>query len=231
MTEHEDLAQSQVEYYRARAPEYDEWFLRQGRYDRGPEFKAMWFHEVEQLRETLKDHGPRGDVLEFAAGTGLWTEQLVEQAAHVTALDVSPESLKLNEKRVGSERVTHVCADVFDWKPPRIFDGAFFGFWLSHIPPERFDRFWNLVRESLRPEGRVFFVDSCYEPTSTAADHRLEGEESVAVTRRLNDGREFRIVKVFYQPEALRDCLRDLGWSFEVAETEQFFLYGYGHPI
>ena len=26
----------QIDYYRARADEYDQWFLRQGRYDRGP---------------------------------------------------------------------------------------------------------------------------------------------------------------------------------------------------
>jgi hypothetical protein len=31
---HDDLLQEELAYYRARAGEYDEWFLRQGRYDR-----------------------------------------------------------------------------------------------------------------------------------------------------------------------------------------------------
>ena len=31
------ILQEQIDYYRARAAEYDEWFNRQGRYDRGPQ--------------------------------------------------------------------------------------------------------------------------------------------------------------------------------------------------
>ena len=39
--EEQELLGEQVEYYRARAEEYDEWFFRQGRYDRGPEHRGM----------------------------------------------------------------------------------------------------------------------------------------------------------------------------------------------
>ena len=34
------LLDEQMAYYRARADEYDEWFFREGRYDRGPEHRA-----------------------------------------------------------------------------------------------------------------------------------------------------------------------------------------------
>lgn len=34
------LLAEQLAYYRARAGEYDQWFLREGRYDRGPEHRA-----------------------------------------------------------------------------------------------------------------------------------------------------------------------------------------------
>ena len=44
----------QQAYYRARAPEYDQWFLRQGRYDRGPEETAAWFSEVRRLDDVLR---------------------------------------------------------------------------------------------------------------------------------------------------------------------------------
>ena len=40
------ILDEQLTYYRARAPEYDEWFMRTGRYDRGPEHSAEWFSEV-----------------------------------------------------------------------------------------------------------------------------------------------------------------------------------------
>jgi len=230
MTQHDDLVQSQIEYYRARAPEYDEWFQRQGRYDRGPEFKARWDEDVDEVRDALSKQGPRGQVVEFACGTGLWTERLIQQTDHVTALDISSESLEFNRVRVGTNKVTHVCTDLFDWKPPHAFDGAFFGFWLSHVPPDRFEQFWERVGGALKKDGRVFFVDSRYAPRSTAKDHGLEGPESVAVTRRLNDGRAFRIVKIFYEPGELRARLAKLGWSVEVHETREFFIYGFGQP-
>ena len=34
------LLQEQIAYYRARAGEYDQWFLREGHYDHGPELNA-----------------------------------------------------------------------------------------------------------------------------------------------------------------------------------------------
>ena len=45
----DDLLRQQIEYYRERASEYDEWFLRQGRYDRGPERNAQWFAEIGEV--------------------------------------------------------------------------------------------------------------------------------------------------------------------------------------
>ena len=67
------LLEGQLAYYRARAGEYDEWFLRTGRYDRGPEWNRRWFSELEQVRRELDGFGPTGEVLELACGTGLWT--------------------------------------------------------------------------------------------------------------------------------------------------------------
>jgi demethylmenaquinone methyltransferase/2-methoxy-6-polyprenyl-1,4-benzoquinol methylase len=46
--------------------------------------------------------------------------------------------------------------------------------------------------------------------------------------RRLNDGREFRIVKVFYDPVELEACLAGMGWRISVRTTEKHLLYGFG---
>ena len=208
-----DLIEQQIAYYRTRAWEYDEWFLRQGRYDRGEAHKKQWFVEVAQLQKALADFGPKGEVLELACGTGWWTETLIPYAKTLTAVDASEEVLELNRQRVRSNNVDYIQADLFEWQPERKFDTIFFSFWLSHVPPERFDLFWNTLRNWLNPDGRVFLIDSRYEALGTAKDQQLRGPEDEVVTRRLNDGQTFEIVKVFYKPERLRGRLESLSWS------------------
>jgi ubiquinone/menaquinone biosynthesis C-methylase UbiE len=227
----DELIAGQVEYYRARAGEYDEWFLRQGRYDRGPEANQAWFDEVGEVRRALDAFGPEGRVLELAGGTGLWTQQLVQRANSVTVVDSSAEVLAINRERVGSDRAQYIQADLFSWRPGERYDVVFFGFWLSHVPPDRFASFWDLVRSCLHPGGRVFLVDSLYTDISTAIDHRLEGRDATTVTRRLNDGQEYRIVKVFHQPDELRAQLAGLDWNLTARSTAHYFLYGYGTPL
>jgi demethylmenaquinone methyltransferase/2-methoxy-6-polyprenyl-1,4-benzoquinol methylase len=81
---------------------------------------------------------------------------------------------------------------------------------------------------ALRPGGKVFFVDGCRESTSTAVDHQLPELEVQVMTRRLNDGQEFQIVKNFYDPASLAARFAAFGLDITVRETASFFLYGYG---
>ena len=225
-----DLLASQLNYYRARASEYDAWFLRQGRYDRGEAHRAQWFAEVEVLASALADFAPRGDVLELACGTGWWTEQLVRYGDSLTAVDASPEVLELTQQRLPSAGVAYIEADLFEWRPERHFDTVFFSFWLSHVPPERFAEFWATVKSCLNPGGRVFFIDSSPAPEGTAKDQLLNGADATTVTRRLDDGRTFDIVKVFYEPARLEADLAALGWQSSVKQTDTFFVYGTSTP-
>jgi SAM-dependent methyltransferase len=228
------LLRGQLAYYRARAGEYDEWFFRQGRHDRGPEYNRRWFSEVHRVRRELDGFGPTGDVLELACGTGLWTTELARHADSITAVDASPEVLEINRSRLRDADpetpINYVRADLFDWRPERRYDAVFFGFWLSHVPPDRFAAFWDLVRSALGPGGRVFFVDS--QRTETWAEKERLGRDPRGHTtlRQLNDGREFRIVKIFYRPEALEARLAALGWNVSVKATENHLIYGFGEP-
>lgn len=217
----------QLDYYRARAHEYDKWWLREGRYDRGAEANAEWFAETDALERALAAFDPRGEVLELACGTGLWTRRLVDHDVRVTAVDAAPEVLAINRARVGDRAVRYVQADLFDWAPePAAYDVCMFAFWLSHVPADRFATFWDMVGSALRPGGRVFFIDSARDEQSTAADHRLPDEGEATMTRRLDDGREFAIVKRFYEPDALTAALAELGWECQVSSTGRFFIYG-----
>jgi SAM-dependent methyltransferase len=223
------LLDEQLAYYRARAPEYDEWWRRFGRYDRGPEATSRWTAEVAEVEAALDRFAPRGSVLELACGTGWWTERLARQADRLTCVDASPEVIGLNRRRLADARLpapTYIEADLFAWTPAARFDVVFFSFWLSHVPPERFQSFWAAVAGALAPGGRVFFIDSLAEETSTARDHRLPRVGDVVQERRLNDGRTFRVVKLFHDPDELAAELQRLGWEANVARTATYFLHG-----
>jgi demethylmenaquinone methyltransferase/2-methoxy-6-polyprenyl-1,4-benzoquinol methylase len=216
----------QVEYYRARAAEYDEWWLRRGRYDRGLELNAHWHREAAELERALADFKPHGRILELAGGTGIWSEKLLRYTEQLTIVDASSEVLAMNAARLRSARVEYVQTDLLNWLPSDRFDVVFFSFWLSHVPESKFDSFWERVRASLAVRGRVFFIDSRREPTSTASDHSLPDTDSMNV-RRLNDGRTFRIYKIFYDAAELQERLRALGWRATVQTTSRYFLFGW----
>ncbi len=220
--------QEMMTYYKERAREYDEWFYRQGRYNRSPESNAHWFAEVDEVVAALEFSRLEGDVLELAPGTGIWTERLARTATTVTAVDASAEMIEINRARVSSECVSYIQADLFSWRPECLYDAVFFGFWISHVPLERLDGFLSAVAAMLRPGGKVFFVDGRREPSSTAADHQLPELESQVMTRKLNDGRVFEIVKNFYDPIELAARCERAGFEINVRETATYFLYASG---
>jgi demethylmenaquinone methyltransferase/2-methoxy-6-polyprenyl-1,4-benzoquinol methylase len=182
--------------------------------------------EVAQVQAALGQADPKGKILELACGTGLWTQQLLRFSDELTAVDASPEMITLCRERVGSDTVEFICADLFEWQPDTTYDFVFFGFWLSHVPADRFRAFWEIVAKTLKPGGRVFFVDSLFTEASTATDHKRI-DQSGTVERKLNDGRTFEIVKMFHEPSALREQLVQLGWEGTVLATPQFFLHGH----
>lgn len=222
------ILEEMVAYYRARAPEYDEWWQRQGRYDRGPAANTRWFAEIEEVLADFDACGFTGDLLELAPGTGNWTQQLLRTAHTVTAVDASPEMVAINRARVQSDRVTYILADLFTWQPDRQYDGICFGFWLSHVPLERMESFWRTVALALRPGGKLFFLDNQREVTTTSVDQQLPATDSQLMIRKLNDGRTFQIVKNYFEPVRLMAQCQAAGLDVTVKTTTTYFLYGVG---
>jgi SAM-dependent methyltransferase len=62
---------------------------------------------------------------------------------------------------------------------------------------------------------------------ASAADHTLPARGQETMRRRLADGREHQIVKLFHEPEPLQRVLADLAWRAHVQTTPEFFIYGH----
>jgi SAM-dependent methyltransferase len=213
---------AQKDYYELRAPDYGSWTKPSDRVGRG-------LFPSELAQPVIADLRPFGDVLELACGPGpLFTNELARHADTVTAVDASATALHLNQQRVANPKVTYLQADLFDWSPPRTYDFVFFGHWLSHIPPTRFDPFWDLVGRCTGDRGRVGFVDEDERAAGLEVD-RPSGHPEVA-RRTLSDGRSFDIIKVFWEPEELEQRLRSLRWDVHVERIAERFMVGSGQP-
>ena len=239
------LLAEQLAYYRARAPEYDKWFRREGLYDWGVEYNARWRTELEEVQAAVDRFAPAGEVLELAYGTGEWTLRLAAMASRVTGIDAAPEmrdqaSAKL--RAAGRTNVDLLIGDLFAWQPDKVYDAVFFAFWLSHVPLDRADRFWENVHGSLRPGGRFFLADNARVRIAESSGlpgvvvdgnilHHSSGTLDLAASfdlRRLEDGRRYRVVKRSFDPDELARDLRVRGFKAHFVETGQFFVYGSG---
>lgn len=222
-----DILQEQIAYYRARAAEYDEWFYRKNRFDYGEEENRRWFNEATELRERLHRIPKQEHILELAPGTGIWTQELVKMCDAITAVDASPEMIAINKAKVQSEKVNYVEADLFKWQATQEYDMIFCGFWLSHVPPEKLDAFLQSIKHALKPDGIFFMIDSRSKQSSTAKDQTLPSE-GVVMQRVLNDGSNFKVIKVYYETDDLEQVLARNGIIAKAKFTKQYFIYAQG---
>jgi demethylmenaquinone methyltransferase/2-methoxy-6-polyprenyl-1,4-benzoquinol methylase len=215
----EYLLSSQRAYYDLRAPDYSSVTKPADRQTRN-------LLASEVARALVDELQPSGDALELACGPGIFTRELARHARSVTAVDASVQMLARSRSEVADSTIRYIQADVFTWAPDRVYDTVFFGFWLSHVPPTAFEQFWTLVRECLSPDGRVAFVDED-DRGAALEDVRLVGGVPAA-RRTLSDGRQFDIVKVYWDPADLQARLAELSFDIRIRRVGETFMYGVG---
>ena len=216
-----------IAYYEARAPEYDDWYLRRGRYARGAIHDTAWHAELDAAGRWLDGLPWSGRIVELAAGTGWWSPLLASKG-ELSMYDAASAPLDRARDRLlahGLRAHLHV-RDAWA-EPDGAADGLFTGFWLSHVGRDQLPAFLELAGRWLRPGGRFAFIDSSPDPASGAADHPApEGDEAV---RHLADGRRFRITKVYRSDEEYRAALAAAGFrDVSVSTTGRFFVLGTG---
>lgn len=212
-------------YYEARAGEYDDWYLRRGRYARGPIHDAAWNAELDGAGTWLDALPISGEIVELAAGTGWWSPLLASKG-ELSLYDAAEAPLERARERLVAHRLrAHLHVRDAWSEPDRQVDALFCGFWLSHVVRDRTGEFLALARRWLKPGGIFAFIDSLPDPQSGAADN--PAPDADLAVRRLDDGREFTIVKVYRDPPELEAALRGAGFDdVQVTTTGRFFLLG-----
>jgi SAM-dependent methyltransferase len=205
------------DYYAARAPEYDEF------YDAAwmpPLERAVFHADLDVATLWLDDLPISGDIVELAAGTGWWSP-LLAQKGELSLYDVSDEVLVRARDRLLAHGLRAHIHERDAWAAPdRQVDVVFCGAWLSHVRRERLPEFVGIVHRWLKPGGTFAFIDEAGQPGYTpVVDERQP--------RQLKDGREFEIIKVYYEPDELANALREAGFSdVDVKKTSRYFVVG-----
>ena len=222
-----DAAAEMVAYYQARAGEYDDWYLRRGRYARGPIHDAAWNAELDAAGRWLDDLPIAGEIVELAAGTGWWSPLLASKG-ELWLYDAAEAPLERARDRLLAHGLrAHIHIRDAWAEPDRAVDAVVLGFWLSHVERDRTAAFLALARRWLKPGGSLAIIDSLPDPQSGAADHDpVVGDRA---TRRLEDGREFTIVKVQRDAAELEAGLEAAGFGdVRVETTGRFFVLATG---
>jgi ubiquinone/menaquinone biosynthesis C-methylase UbiE len=226
-TDDADAAAEMVAYYQARAGEYDDWYLRRGRYARGPIHDAAWNAELDAAGRWLDNLPIAGEIVELAAGTGWWSPLLASKG-ELWLYDAAEAPLERARDRLLAHGLrAHIHIRDAWAEPDRAVDALVLGFWLSHVERDRTTAVLALARRWLKPGGSLAIVDSLPDPQSGAADHDpVVGDRA---TRRLEDGRQFTIVKVHRDAGELQAALEGAGFAdVRVETTGRFFVLAAG---
>jgi len=163
-------------YYDARAAEYDEWYLGQGRF--AARERPGWDGEVAGLVSLVRGLPP-ARTLDVACGSGFLTRHL---SGLVVGLDQSPAMVALAQSRLpDGVALTGDALDLpfADGAFERLFTGHFYG----HLPPPEREAF---LCEARRVAGELVVVDSAPRPGVPA---------ELWQERVLNDGSRHRVFK------------------------------------
>lgn len=190
------------EYYDARAPEYDDWFLGTGVF--AARDRPGWDAAVLLLERDLAALPPRR-TLDVACGTGFLTRHLPGQ---VVALDQSERMLEITAERLpGAARVQGDALAQLPFEDDR-FERVFTSHFYGHLQDDERERF---LAEAFRVAPQLVVVDSATRPDQAPSQWE---------TRTLNDGSSFEVYKRRFDAESLAAELGRPGIVFH--ETDWF---------
>ena len=88
----------------------------------------------------------------------------------------------------------------------------------------RMRRAGSSSHDATKPGGVVWIVDSLNTRTTTSPDQSTETNDETQ-KRILKDGREYEVIKIYYDVPSLTHALERNGFSVDVRATENYFVH------
>lgn len=188
------------EYYNARAPEYEQIYYRDI-----PARRKEIDNEAARLEKLSTDK----TVIDLACGTGYWTEVLARRAKSVLAVDASQQMIDQAGEKKFVAPVKLVQGDMFSAGEDQAYDLVSSGFWFSHQPKEDWQKFFDLLKRLVKPDGRIWLIEN--NPPAEGANQesiRTDEHGNNFKLRKLDDGREFVILKNYFEESELQEAFQ-----------------------
>lgn len=214
-----DTQESQAmlrEYYEQRAPEYERVYQK-------PERQT----DLALLRRAVAQRLQQRSVLDVACGTGYWMACYADGARRIVGVDASEAVLNVARGR-GLPRATLLQGDALALPqdlPPS--DGAFLGFWWSHIPRAQTRSFLTGLHRHLVPGARVLILDNLYVPGSSTPVSEPDENGDTWQLRRLGDDSWHRVLKNFPSVDELRAAVGAQARATHWWRLEYYWLFEY----
>lgn len=205
------------EYYAARAPEYDRVYKKPERQN-----------DLRAIERRLPSVLGGRSILEVACGTGYWTQFLAPVAREVVAVDASAETLRIAKARVVAEHVQFVLGDAYRLPlAPLRFEGAFAGFWFSHVPRARVGEFLHGLHRALVPGAKVVLLDNRFVQGGSTPIAEQDREGNTYQLRGLEDGSTHRVLKNFPSELQLRQAVAGAATEVHFHQWSYFWALEY----
>lgn len=186
-------------YYDVRAPWHDQYMS----YQSNEQMETLQKPIIELFQHELANK----TVLEIACGTGNWTGILAKRAKHITAVDSSPQSIILAQKKLNRfKNIDFIETDIFNahnllQKYDFIFSADFF----SHVPMELISKFIEIVRSISSNDTKLITVDMVSNNYFEQEPNYTDNNGNRVSTRELPNGEQFEVIKNFFTEKRLRE--------------------------
>jgi ubiquinone/menaquinone biosynthesis C-methylase UbiE len=207
-----------LSYYANRAREYERIYAK-------PERQA----DLRILEARIPAYLRGRRVIEVACGTGYWTQHIAPLSSFVLATDLAGETLEVaRSKDLPEDKVRFAVADAFDLPVTAgPFNGAYAGFWWSHLKHSECRPFLESLRRCLSPGATVVLMDNSFFEGSSTPVSRTDAEGNTYQERKLDNGETYEVLKNFPSQSDLERQVEGFGTNFRYTPLTYYWLFAF----